>query len=53
MKSFIRWGVGPKSVRRQRLKTLGIIIPVIVTPITLAIESPDKVEQLLKLLNLL
>ena len=53
MRTFFEWGNDPKSVRRQRLKTLSIIIPAIATPITFAITNPDKVEQLLRLFNLL
>ena len=52
MESIIfNWDNVPNSVRRQRLKTLGIIVIAITALIGIAIKHADKVEILVNLFN--
>jgi len=47
MKTFVGWANDPKSVRRQRLKTLGIIIGLI----GITIKHADKLQILVDMIS--
>ncbi|GEM_PF-5496966 len=51
MKTFVGWANDPKSVRRQRLKTLGIITVAIIGLIGIAIKHADKLQILVDMIS--